>query len=407
MPVDINSAATGTGSGAVPGAGNAVERLRRAALNPTTQDIAYAGTVTITTGTEGQATTVSNPRSYPWTDALFSYATRMAVLDEFNTNQSRPAYMDYAATGAPVALSGPCGAMTFSTPSAILEIAQRGFGKHKLWVIENDQPARPCTAQQMPATGGPYRTKYDFGTRNATRRFVLELTSGFQALVIPQIETLHFWQPDAPTLIITGDSLAGDYINSGITFPADGHAGRLAQRLGCLGKHIVVGLGACGYFTNNGGTRKGLEESVNQSVIANIPTNGRCVIVHSNGLSDPDSSNLNTAAATVFDAIYAAYPLVPQVVFMPFHVRSHSGVLLTRARLLAVCATRTWLTVIDNTTAGGDPEMTGTGHAGAPNGTGNCDWVISGNQTHPTVVDGNAHIAAYRDRRIRAALLQS
>ena len=384
----------------VSGAGNSLQQLRLASTRPCNKDASILTLPTITVGVADAASSISGAVYTAWNDARLTYSTRVAVLGATypNNGYSTPVYMDTGMSGGAVYMAGLMASFSFSTEATIFELPCKGYSLHRLWFSEDGRQFQACAVQLMSSTGSNYQVNYNFGGIRKPRRIVVEYSTSLGGPTIGPTESVYAWAPTAPLLVVFGDSFV-EGAGAGNNYTLDGFAVKLGHALGCLGRTIASGIGSTGYVATNGGAKKNAVQCVQTNVIDNLPSNWG-VVVHCHGINDSSSVSVNAAA--VFDAIYAAKPYVQQILFMPFQPRS-IDVSARRTELLAVAATRPWLTVIDNTGYGTDPEITGTGSVNATTGTGNSDWVISSDNTHP-VEGGHSHIAEYRDAKIRYAL---
>jgi hypothetical protein len=186
---------------------------------------------------------------------------------------------------------------------------------------------------------------------------------------------------------------------------------------------IVDAQGGTGY-TNNGGASDG-KKTYPQRVIddftplKNTYQEPKHFIV-AGGFNDGDAVGLQAAAATTFTNIATVAPSAfVDVIYFPNTGSMNSGYQSGRTKIktaaLAAPNVRCFVDGITGEVIAGPasqvvfapfvatPFLTGSGYAGATNGTGNTDFLVSTDTIHPSYPEGHEYLSL----RVQAALVMA
>jgi lysophospholipase L1-like esterase len=257
-------------------------------------------------------------------------------------------------------------------------------------------PGQPLSPSGAIANGVyPYFLPIQWGDGSASqrklRRYELEMSSNgnvyFAGLRASNLYPPSPWPvEDHVRVIVHGDSIvegAGD----------DPH-GTVGNALGnMLGQPDTwaSGSGGTGYIASLGGTKHTFIQRVQADIIAPAPD----FIFECGGLNDTANPQ-TTIQAKVEEWLAAVTSALPAVtIFMagplvPNDTASAAIVACRDAKKAAAAVFSKNTFFLDNIA---DKWVTGNGKATTPNGTGNADWITSGDSVHPTL-EGSVYHAS-------------
>ena len=272
------------------------------------------------------------------------------------------------------------GQVEFWSDADKLEIVLKGGGNTCRVMIDGKLPT--FVPQAIPGDGSDYRLLLDFTTAGGAigRHFSLWGT-GLYFRGVQQLSRFGLTVPPRPRglrCVVAGDS----YVSANGA-QNDAFSVRMARRLG-FSDSVMLGVPSSGYVA--------LGNSVNYGHVtrlADVVQYAPDLVVVYGTINDNNLAGVGVAAAAYFAALRSALPSTVIVVVGPVdHNGASTASLISTVRdPVRVAALAAGFSFVDPLTI-----LTGTGNAGAPNGTGNRDRYLSSDGVHPTT-EGHEYIA--------------
>ena len=276
---------------------------------------------------------------------------------------------------------------TFSTDSVYFGINVSGTGTAVVICDGNYTSSSPISLS------GSWLT-LSFSTRKM-RKFKMVLNGGqiFTGLAVGPTDTVTAANDSGNIkFAMVGDSYmqaAGSMYSAGIGMA-------VAESLGCSDV-CVDAVGETGYQTTGG--LKRLIDRLNQSVISMLDVDAILVCA---GINDSGNSAGSNAAyiTAYYAAVRAAFPSALIVACNAWSAATNNSASYHTAVGKYITPSLQsaggdwifidnlnggWTTSLETSGYSNGPWQTGTGKVTSPNGTGNCDWYISSDGTHPNI----------------------
>lgn len=267
-----------------------------------------------------------------------------------------------------------------TTNSLKLDVQYRGVGiRYRIWVDGHPISVNPTVA---PSGGAFYRTTLTFPDRQVrTIRYESDATR-FTQFTVSTSDSVTPPVPAKKRAIIIGDSFTE---GTGANGRFNTYANTLCQMSGwddCW----VSGSGGTGYL-NNAATAYANRVKFRDRIVHDALLYQPDVIVVTGGKNDGPYSvaSVQAEATLLFQQIRTALPNAEFIVTSPFPSSGPQaqGAYYT-ALNKAIKASSTGLADHYLDVTGVNAYITGTGNAGAPNGTGNADYLVRSDGVHPT-----------------------
>lgn len=298
-----------------------------------------------------------------------------------------------------------------------------GNGKYRLKV--DGEWVNDYTVVPYSGVGGINWIQVSFSKRRQMRKFEWHLSSvPVRGLAFELTDTFYpVTEPLDSVRAFVGDSFtegASGNVNAS-TWEMGSWAYRLAEKMG-WDNIIVDAQGGTGY-TNNGGASDG-KKVYSQRITDDFTPLPSYMLpkqfIVAGGFNDGDATTLQAAAAQTFANIAAVAPLAfVDVVYFANTGSPAAGYLSGRTKVktaaLAAPNVRVFIDGITGEVTAGPacpvafapfvamPFLTGSGYAGATNGTGNTDFLVSTDNIHPSYPEGHEYLAL----RVLAGLLMA
>lgn len=383
-----------------------IDRLKRAALFAPGLPSVMASPPTVSTSA---ANTPTLAKSYPSISSgvltpQFDYGAGNVAQGGASfpdtltvTNKS----VNYGATvGATVA--GNFWTIDFMTDAPSFEVGMKGLGGSSYRILVDGQLVQSDVYPDKTANGSLYYDLFAFGSRKV-RRITVLATGNLRFVGVNVDAQSRVWavpvSADEITAIIEGDSISE---GSSPAYPDGLWAAQLRYRLGW--KALPAGVGSTGY-RNNGSTKMTFRSRFAADVSAFSPD----VIVFAGGINDSSSSQAQMTAECdlLFAQALSENPNAFVFVLGPWTSPAsatpsaiNAGI---KASALASPEYGVRLFFIETMTDPADPWQYGTGKVGTTNGTGNSDFYISADGTHPPQA-GHDYLASRFDTAVRTLL---
>jgi lysophospholipase L1-like esterase len=221
------------------------------------------------------------------------------------------------------------------------------------------------------------------------------------------LDTVRPWaDPDSLRVAVTGDSYSE---GQGTAVPGNNAWSRTLGRLMGWADTRQVAVGSTGYIANATGTRSNISQQVANWLTVNTDLATFDAVVFAGGYNDAENFTPAAIEAAVLLALQNARALLPAAVFFVFG--SFSGgrgpdaatiacEVAIQAAVIAFADSLTYFIPVSTDTP---PWFTGTGYQGATNGSGNSDYYVFTDNTHPNET-GHGYLARLAAKAIRNTL---
>lgn len=377
-----------------PSAGDVLLRLRRAAAAGGALMAPDGSSPTIEPGRAGGASSIEGGRLVPWQHPAFSYTGDVRHAGAVYPDVLLGANLAVGYGGS--ARGSNALAIDFETDAPVFELLTKGTGSSGSFRVVVDGRLASSTPTAYPSDGGLYLTRVSFASSARRHVRVLGVAPRFGGVRLAPPYRVYARASTGPRLRVM---FVGDSITEGPAGQAapSSFAPLAADLLG-LQDAWVSGVGETGYLAAIA-PRVPLGRRLDADVLAYRPH----VVVVALGINDRSRvpSVVAAEASRVFDRIAQQLPETLVYVSGPVGSADTVPAALNDALRGAVAGRRnfTWVPLID------ERWLTGTGHAGRPDGTGNADQYLSADGVHPTP-EGIRYLADRWSEWLKAAWMR-